>query len=222
MPTVKGVVMESRGHEAVILTRSGQFKRVRQRKPAAVGEEITHREWGKELALYLAATAILFLVTWRIVDFFTVCVYATVEINPAIEMGLNSAQRVVKVTPLNEEGQALLRATHLKGNKVDKALEKVISVSVARGYLPRSGGRVLITVVPANNQGRGLQEEIIPHLRTRVNQVMADHKEVTAQVDVVKSASRTRKENVERGRTPATKSLSATDGSRSRETLSEI
>ena len=204
MAVIKGVVVESRGREAVILTRDGEFRKIRVKAPVEVGEEIERRQWCREILLYSAAAVVLFLFSIQIASFFTVCAYASVEINPGIEMGFNRWERVVTTRGLDKEGENLLETLNLRGYKVDKAVELVIAQSTARGYITPDKGEVVMAVVPLNQTGEKVGQELVPRLQDRAVQVVEDKGISPEVVRAVKASPQDREQALEKSTGPGT------------------
>lgn len=62
--------------------------------------------------------------------------YVSLDINPAIELIVDKNENVISVRGENEDGQVLLYGeTGIKGEKLDKAIEKITDLAVEYGYL---------------------------------------------------------------------------------------
>lgn len=77
-----------------------------------------------------------------------------IDVNPSLKLLLNRKDRVTEVQGLNEDGQALLADTNLKGNTVEDAVDQVMSSLVDQGYLNADGAKnaVLVSVSGRNQK----------------------------------------------------------------------
>ncbi|MCR4400812.1 MAG: anti-sigma factor domain-containing protein [Syntrophomonadaceae bacterium] len=189
MAVIRGIVVQADGREAVVLTRSGEFKRIRTRRPVLPGAEIEERVWTADLLSATAAVLVLFMLTWGIIDFFTVCAYASVEAMPGVELGINRWQVVVTATALNDEGAQLLANLSLRGRGAGTAVRTVIQEAVAQGT---EIDQVIIAVVPVTGAGRGLQSGIMTQLQAAAEQALHAEGNWGAAVRAVKATAEER------------------------------
>lgn len=75
-----------------------------------------------------------------------VCSVVTLDVNPSIELCLNSCDKIVEASALNGDGQAVLDGLRLRGEKLDEALDSVVEAMRCKGYLTEEKNSVLITV----------------------------------------------------------------------------
>lgn len=187
MAVVKGIVVESHEKEAVILTRSGQFRKIRLGYQAEIGDEVEQKEWRQDLLIYTVAVALLFLLTVQMVSLLTVCANISVQVNPGVELGVNSLQRVVTVKALNQEGSTLLKTVHVKGKKVDAALAEIITESIKAGYMS-TGGRVTVGVSSINKKGEKMLPVLTPRLEVQAFRALRDNNHLQGvEVKVIKT-----------------------------------
>lgn len=59
----------------------------------------------------------------------------TVDINPSIELMLDSKNKVVSATALNDDGSIILAGETIVGKKADEAVEIIVEVSTETGYI---------------------------------------------------------------------------------------
>ena len=59
----------------------------------------------------------------------------TVDINPSIELMLDSKNKVVSATALNDDGSIILAGETVVGKKADEAVEIIVEVSTETGYI---------------------------------------------------------------------------------------
>ncbi|MBE6761798.1 MAG: hypothetical protein E7551_05875 [Ruminococcaceae bacterium] len=68
------------------------------------------------------------------------------EVNPQIELSLNTYNKVLEATPRNEDGKKVLGDMNLKNTELDVALNAVLGSMVKNGYLTKDANSVLISV----------------------------------------------------------------------------
>ncbi len=74
----------------------------------------------------------------------------TLDVNPSIELRLNSHNKIVDAAALNGDGQTILDGLELRGEKLDKALDEVVGSMRDKGYLTETKNSVLVTVDSAD------------------------------------------------------------------------
>lgn len=120
MNKVKGIVVEQNKDHVVILTPDGQFLRG-EAEGQAIGSEIlvSHVRSKSRLQLSarkpiaaaaLLAAVLLILLSVLFLPFREPALaFIQLEVNPAIEFGIDSEGRVRELTPLNDDGSAMIR-----------------------------------------------------------------------------------------------------------------
>ena len=95
-----------------------------------------------------------------------------IDVNPGIELRTNSAERVLSVTPLNEDAVIVLDGMDLKNVDLDVAVNALIGSMLKNGYVSEIKNSILITVENSNTQkGIQLQER----LTNEVNTLLSAH-----------------------------------------------
>ena len=91
----------------------------------------------------------------------TVTSVVTLDVNPSIELRLNSRDKIVDAAALNGDGQNILDGLELHGEKLDTALDSVIGAMRGKGYLTETKNSVLVTVENADaGKAEALQQRI--------------------------------------------------------------
>ncbi len=68
------------------------------------------------------------------------------DVNPSIELALNSRERVVSVTALNADGESIIDGMDLRGTDLDVAVNALIGSMLTNGYISDLANSVLVTV----------------------------------------------------------------------------
>ncbi len=74
-----------------------------------------------------------------------------IDVNPSVELKINSRDKVVSATPLNQDAEIILGDMDLKGTNVTVAANAVIGAMVQSGYIDELKNSVLITVNDASD-----------------------------------------------------------------------
>jgi len=69
--------------------------------------------------------------------------YLSLDINPSIELGVNSFGKVVKVEAYNADGEKVLDGTDVVGSTVDEATAVLVTSTGANGYIAGDGSTII-------------------------------------------------------------------------------
>ncbi len=145
---MKAVIVEIRGNRAAALLEDGRFVSIPD-NAYSVGQEINllqresfkkkHHSSFPQRAAAIAASAVLVLSLGGgglayAMPYGTV----SIDVNPSIEYTINRFDRVLRVSGVNEDGQAVLEAidrNRLLNRKIDDAVKATLSQLEEEGYL---------------------------------------------------------------------------------------
>ena len=145
---MKAVIVEIRGNRAAALLEDGRFVSI-PNNAYSIGQEITllqrkpvrkkHRISFRQRAVAIAASAVLVLSLGGgglayAMPYGTV----SIDVNPSIEYTINRFDRVLRVSGINEDGQAVLEAidrNKLLNRRIDDAVTATLSQLEEEGYL---------------------------------------------------------------------------------------
>lgn len=124
----KGIIMDYNGKEAVLLTQSGEFLKIKPKYKVEIGQEYTHEEFLYKKQLLIAAS-FLICALLSIFTFMYNQVYASllVTINPQFKIDINKFQRIIRVIPLNEDAEKILKKVNLKNKNIDDGLIMIVN-----------------------------------------------------------------------------------------------
>ncbi|GMK41849.1 hypothetical protein PCCS19_49080 [Paenibacillus sp. CCS19] len=125
MVSRRAIVMEMSEKHLIVLTPSGEFRRVPRsgRAEVDIGEEIElasrRRRLPRRAGAWTAA-ALVVLLLFPIVMVPTskaapIVAYVTLDVNPSVELGINDEEEVRELRGLNEEGKELASGIDYKG-----------------------------------------------------------------------------------------------------------
>ena len=91
------------------------------------------------LVLLLTGTAVYGLNT-------RVCATVALDVNPSIELNVNRRERVVSVSPINNDGEQILGDMDLTGSDLQVAFNALVGSMLRQGYLSELSNSILISV----------------------------------------------------------------------------
>jgi hypothetical protein len=150
MARSKGIVLEQKEGQAIILTSLGEYKQVRVSVPLEIGE-LYEAPAIMPWKYALVAGFILALI-WGGFDYKSVQAYA--QVSPSLELGVNRWHRVVTVRALDDNGEKTIQQSHLVGQSVDQAAEIVFDQAIEEGNIEQ--------VIDFNSPEVGTDETNVP------------------------------------------------------------
>ncbi|WP_297424226.1 hypothetical protein [Clostridium sp.] len=128
--------------------------------------------------------------------------YVSMDINPSIELGVNTFNEVVSAEAYNEDGKKVLEGTNLVNIKVKDAVDVVISNAVSDGYLkdddtiskdaadPTATTPAAVEITTATDKD-GLADKLNESLKEAADKALEDNNiEATVETDNVALARR--------------------------------
>lgn len=98
------------------------------------------------------------------------------DVNPSIELSVNRKERVLRVTPLNQDAESILDDMDLKGVQLEIAVNALVGSMVRNGYLTDWENAILVTVSNENREKAAvLRQDVVLDLEEslRAHQVQA-------------------------------------------------
>ena len=118
------------------------------------------------------------------------------EVNPQIELSLNTYDVVLEATPKNEDGKKVLGSMELKEVQLDVALNAILGSMVKNGYLTKESNSVLISVEHENKvKADYLNSEVLKAVKNNdfsfaaVVQTVENSNELKAEAEKLKITS---------------------------------
>ncbi|MGF7185349.1 hypothetical protein GGQ84_001436 [Desulfitispora alkaliphila] len=199
-----GIVMEVSESEQkmILMTEDGEFiQRSYNGTVPKIGAELNFSvnqvpkrkplftRW-RQAGLAVAAVLLLLIITPAMLNNIPgnseTVAYVTVDVNPSIELGINTNDIVVFSKGLNYEGQEVIKSLNLKGLKSEKAIAKLTGELVKTGYVDElEAGRIMISVRAETNEGN-LTDEIADKLARTVKTSLAENNARFTLVSTVK------------------------------------
>jgi len=83
--------------------------------------------------------------------------YLSVDINPSVELGINTLGQVVSIEAFNEDGKDDLSDLHVKGMKVKEAVGVIIDAAADKGFIKDDGSSVVLLTVTNDDKEKADQ-----------------------------------------------------------------
>jgi hypothetical protein len=158
---VKGVIMESNKNTAIVLDEKGCFRKIKVRgQNLEVGQEIKLDQFSKTKtnnyfnALKTVAAILVIAILTTVPIYYNsqldTHAYITIDINPSIELALNSRGKVLKVSALNNDADILIKDLKLKNMTCDEAILLITDKAQNLDYIKEDNNDVFITAVVKN------------------------------------------------------------------------
>lgn len=95
----------------------------------------------------------------------------SLDVNPSVEITVNKGEKVIAVTPLNEDGKAIVGDLDFKGSDLDVAVYALIGSMLDKGYITEISNSILLSVNSKDEKTgaelrQRLSEEINAQLQT--------------------------------------------------------
>ena len=146
---------------------SGVLSRCEARKGTVINMPIMKTAKRKWTILVAACLAVVLLAGGGVLyqQANAVASVVSLDVNPSIELKVNSSEKVLVCTPLNDDAKAILadmgEGADLKGAKLDVAVNAIVGSLVRNGYLSSISSAIMISVEDKNaDRAQKLQQEL--------------------------------------------------------------
>ncbi|SFR15065.1 anti-sigma factor domain-containing protein [Desulfoscipio geothermicus] len=188
----RGLVMEVRKKSCIVLTSEGLFLEVlRPRGDVEIGQEIVFgrpvQRWFKPH--YLAVASLLVAVfAWLAFAALMprAVAYVAMDINPSVELGIDSSVKIVSARGLNKDGEAVLQGTSILREPLRDGLQQIIDRCIEYKYLdPNKENLVLATVTDVWSENKGVVDtgDVYEYISKPINDSGVDAKLIIARAD---------------------------------------
>lgn len=94
-----------------------------------------------------------------------VCAIVGLDVNPSMELSLDSNDRVIDATAVNEDGEKILSDLDFKGSDVTVAGNAIVGILLTRGYLTDTSNSILISVRGSDEvRSKAIEEKLTADL----------------------------------------------------------
>lgn len=150
---MRGLLLKRKNGGGIIITHDGLFCRGVVGEQDALGDEVTVEPPERRTVQWWLAAAALSILCFGLgvyrMFFPGVWAYVALDLDPSIELALDSQLRVVGQRGFNDSGNKLLSPLDLRGKPVDVCIGYLLERAYAAGYLSEGENSVvLVTVTP--------------------------------------------------------------------------
>ncbi|WP_063261147.1 anti-sigma factor domain-containing protein, partial [Bacillus cereus] len=192
----KGIVMDMKKHNVVVLTPNGEFIRFKRKAQSyMIGEEISfntqkQREPRFSIPSFLKPASLVVACFLCVLLFVynqpeeKVLAYVSVDINPSLEASVTKDLRVIDLRARNDDGKRILKEMKLKENKhLQDVIRTIIMQSQEDKYLTNDK-QVMLTAVTKDNSLKSQLENAMKELKEeyKIKHVTVEYQSSTMQV----------------------------------------
>lgn len=165
MEKITGMVMEINAKTCIIMTSDGDFREtVKPSEDIRLGQEIAWVPAKKPAYwryLAVAASLLILLFCGHLYNGLRpeVVAYVTLDINPSIELGIDSEERVLKARGLNADGKELLARVRVTGQNLDRAMESLLDEAMRDSYIKPDAENVILSTVTIEDKDTSISKE---------------------------------------------------------------
>ncbi|MFD0714619.1 anti-sigma factor domain-containing protein [Paenibacillus sp. GCM10027626] len=181
----RGVVVEIKKRHQIVLTPTGEFKRVPLKTSAAIGEEIRFDSAARiarspfRIRWGIGAAAILLLLLFIPVFVHmtdrqaAVAAYLTMDINPSLEIGVDHKERVIELQALNKSASDVIAGIKFEGQPLEQVAETIMDRVNEGLYFKNGGGDVFITsVLVGDNSDTDFERILTSQVTEAINKAL--------------------------------------------------
>lgn len=135
-----GLVLSINKNKANMVTPSGEFVKVKIKDTIPKVGETFSGELAKDftipkLPIVAASLAFMLLFSGTAFAYYTPTSSVIVEINPSIMLKLNMFNRIIDSSPLNDDGETVLKEIKLKNKSVNEGLENIVDEAKKENFI---------------------------------------------------------------------------------------
>lgn len=94
----------------------------------------------------------------------------SLDVNPSVEISVNKKEKVLKATPLNADGEVILKDMNLEKTDLDVALNAILGSMLKNGYLSEIKNSILVSVDGKDaEKNSAMQQEISNQIEAYLN-----------------------------------------------------
>lgn len=151
---MKGLVVEKKFGSYIILTSSGEYRRIYGTTKADIGQDVSldnkpSMTWTASLAASILIIFLLSDVIFGVVMNTRVYAYVTLDINPSAEFAINSEHDVLNAYAYNQEAKDILTGMNYSGENIETVLADFTLAAINNHYIEDGKqNRVIVSFYP--------------------------------------------------------------------------
>lgn len=110
--------------------------------------------------------------------------YIAIDINPSIELETNKRDQVVTVNAVNKDAQTLLGDTKLIGLDVEDAVDEIIELTLAQGYIKADQRNDILVTISKGDKSQQLLDKINMNIHNLLQAKQIDVKMMNQSIDI--------------------------------------
>lgn len=158
---MKAVVVEIAGKNAIALSKSGEFVKIRNNGNIRIGYEVelpSAKVFKINTFIKAASIAAVFLFVsctgYGIYSYATPYSYIGVDINPSIELVANRYSRIISAEGLNNDGKKLLELNSYKNKSIEEGIRNILKSAEEKGYLKADDKNAVMVSVTGKDDSK--------------------------------------------------------------------
>lgn len=171
--------MEYSNKEAVMFTDSGEFIKFKTNERLSVGQEYVYKKSTNFKPFLMAASLFIAVLLTTFISMYNQ-VYAsmTVTINPQFRIDINRFNRIIRVTPLNKDGEKIVKLVNVKNKKIDDGLLLIVKKAKEEKYITNEyyNNKSKYLKIETNNQNITLAKFTAEMQKQKINFEKIDSK----------------------------------------------
>jgi len=149
---MKGIIMEISEKYAIVLTRQGQYLRVKNKPQYQLGMEIeisktAEKPWVKYIPAAAMFVFCIGLLSFLIYASTTPYSYVNLDINPSLEIAVNRFDYIIDIKAMNEDGKMLIKGKSLIGQPFRQGVGLLLQQLEEEKYLEAEGQKTLLFTI---------------------------------------------------------------------------
>jgi hypothetical protein len=113
--------------------------------------------WYRKLAVAGSVAVIAAVSIAGYLFYMTPANYVSLDINPGVELTLNSMDRVIGVEATNEDGKTIMEGEKIRNRSVEKAISALVQNAYEQGYVNQDGSTVIAVLAESDDEEKALQ-----------------------------------------------------------------
>jgi len=122
----------------------------------------------KTLAMACSIVIVVGMSIWGYNVYQTPVAYVSLDINPSIELGLNTFNTVIAATSFNADGQKVMADENVVGSGLDQAIDTLVGSASEHGFIAKDGSTVISVTSESDNKIVGEKIQSIAENGARV------------------------------------------------------
>ncbi|MDQ2086727.1 anti-sigma factor domain-containing protein [Herbivorax sp. ANBcel31] len=199
---MKGIVVEIEKEHAIILNSNGEFLKIKNSGNLTIGYEVDvpSKTFNFKKFKTIASAAAIFLMVFGLsivfYNYFTPYSYVSVDINPSMEITLNTFDKVIDVNAINNEGEKLLENTSYKSKNLEDVLDSIFYIASEKGYVSADTENTIMIAVSSKSKKE--ISEVSENITTLTKE-MFKSKNLNSEIIVENTSVEKREEAKEKG-----------------------